>query len=260
MNNQLQQSIQSLLVTVFSGVLSVLGVYATIYINKAVQLAKTKAQSIQDEKARVILNDTMDKLQGLIKDGLEATETTVKKNVVNDILSGKVDKSALNQLAVDLKEDVVKKMGDEGMNVLNAEIGNVDKYIADKIESTLGQLKLDPSSPVQPLVLPQDKIEQVKDSKELQDKVDQLNLDKEAIAQQLSQISSDKAIADQTNAQLSNEKANLSNQVQALQQQLADVQAKYNAILSVVQPVVNSTTATVEPQQPEPLVNQPVQQ
>lgn len=238
MDNQLQQQLTNLAITVLGGALSILSIYASIYVKKLVDLAKQKAEQIQDEQAKKIVNDTLDKTNDLIKTGIEALETTTKKDIIADIQAGKVDKTALLQLKDDVQNDVLKQLGDNGISVLNSTVSDVDKYIADRIESVLGTLKLNPTSPVQKTVIlevPQE----VKDTTELNNKLNQLQSERDSIAQQLAQLQEAKRQGDLSWQEMSNQVSSLTSEKQQLEADKQALQSKLDSITQVVQPQSN---------------------
>lgn len=240
MDNQLQIQLTNLAITVLGGALSVLSIYASIYVKKAVDLAKAKAEQIQDAQAKQIVDNTLDKTNELIKTGIEALENTTKKDIIADIQNGKVDKTALLQLKEDVQNDVLKQLGDNGITVLNGAISDVDKYISDKIEATLGQLKLDPNSPVQKTVLPE-VITPVVDTTELTNKLSQIQEEKGELIQQVNLISNDKASVEQQNQQLTNQVQDLQAQIQQLSNDKQIIQSKLDSITATLnQPVVTA--------------------
>ena len=237
MDNQLQTQLTNLAVTVLGGALSILSIYASIYVKKLVDLAKQKAEQIQDVQAKQIVDNTLDKTNELIKTGIEALENTTKKDIIADIQNGKVDKTALLQLKEDVQNDVLKQLGDNGINVLNGAISDVDKYISDKIEATLGQLKLDPNSSVQKTVIPEVP-QAIVDNTQLQNQLSQVQAERDNLSQQVNMIASDKSNVEQTNQQLTNQVQDLQAQIQSLVQEKQTVQAKLDSVQSALnQPV-----------------------
>ena len=237
MDNQLQTQLTNLAVTVLGGALSILSIYASIYVKKLVDLAKQKAEQIQDAQAKQIVDNTLDKTNELIKTGIEALENTTKKDIIADIQNGKVDKTALLQLKEDVQNDVLKQLGDNGINVLNGAISDVDKYISDKIEATLGQLKLDPNSSVQKTVIPEVP-QAIVDNTQLQNQLSQVQAERDNLSQQVNMIASDKSNVEQTNQQLTNQVQDLQAQIQSLVQEKQTVQAKLDSVQSALnQPV-----------------------
>ena len=151
--NNLQEQVNNLLTIVIGGALSVVSIYATIYINKAIEVAKAKAEQIKDEKAKKIVDDTLDRTANLIKTNIVALENTTKVELIKDIQDGKIDYSELNTLATKVQENVINQLGQQSVDVLNQSLGDVNGYLASKIEETLADLKIDTTSSVSKTVI-----------------------------------------------------------------------------------------------------------
>ena len=151
--NNLQEQVNNLLTIVIGGALSVVSIYATIYINKAIEVAKAKAEQIKDEKAKKIVDDTLDRTANLIKTNIVALENTTKVELIKDIQDGKIDYSELNTLATKVQENVINQLGQQSVDVLNQSLGDVNGYLASKIEETLADLKIDATSSVSKTVI-----------------------------------------------------------------------------------------------------------
>jgi hypothetical protein len=151
----LQGQFMNFVTIIVGGALSVCSVYATIYINKALEIAKAKAEQIKDEKAKKIVDNTLEKTANLIKTNIVALENTAKQELIKSIADGKIDKSELNQLAMSVQQNVLTQLGDESLNILNNSLGDVSGYISSKIEETLADLKLDQTSSVSKTVITQ---------------------------------------------------------------------------------------------------------
>jgi hypothetical protein len=242
----LQVQLIKFLEIVAGGTLTVLSVYASAYVKKAIALAKQKSQQIEDVQAKQIVDDTLDKVQDLITTGIEALENTSKKDIITDIEAGKVDKSALNQLSIDLQNNVLNQLGNQGVEILNGVVTDANKYISDKIESTLGQLKLEPTSPVSKtdIKVPE---QPVVDTTELTNKLNEVQSNLNNLNQEHQQLQANFDVLNQANSDLSNQKAQLEQDKQLLQSKLDSIT---NTLSQVVQPVT----------QPQPVVDTTVQQ
>lgn len=145
---QIQTQITNLLTIVIGGLISILGIYTTIYINKLKQIAIAKSETIKDENAKKIVNDTIDKTTSLITTSITALENTTKVELVQAIQDGKIDKSELKTLGVKVQTDVLAQLGDKSVAILNDELGDVKGYISNKTEEILANLKADVTSSV----------------------------------------------------------------------------------------------------------------
>ena len=123
LNSQLNNLEQIIL----GGLISLACVYATIYFNKAIQLAQAKAKLIKDDGARTL---------------------------VTNIKDGKVDKTELNNISTVVKENVLKQLGTQATDVFNKNLGDINSYVANRIENNLADLKLQEGNSVSKTVIP----------------------------------------------------------------------------------------------------------
>lgn len=137
----LSDTLVQVLSTVIVGGLTLLTVQAFAYL-------KSKTSLIKDEQIKNITNDTLDKVEKLINTNITAIDNVAKPILVQNIKDGKIDKSELNTLAETVKTQVLDQIGSDSLDILNNTLGNVDNYIANKIEEQLALLKADVNSPV----------------------------------------------------------------------------------------------------------------
>ena len=91
--------------------------------------------------AKAILNDTLDKVDVLLKTNIVAMENTLKKEISEGIKDGKVEKDELNKLAVNVKENVLNQLGKGSLDILNEGLNDVNGYIEARLEQVLVDIK-----------------------------------------------------------------------------------------------------------------------
>ncbi|BFK81500.1 hypothetical protein I3900191A7_16450 [Clostridium baratii] len=136
-----QNQLIELITIILGGLLSIATVYATIFINRAVQKAKIESSKIKDEQLQLITNNTLDKVNMLIQTNVVAMEQTVVKGIKEGIKDGKLTKKDLEAVAQEVKEKVLHQIGKDSMEILNNTLGDVNGYVESKIEFTLASLK-----------------------------------------------------------------------------------------------------------------------
>jgi hypothetical protein len=146
--DQLKIQALNLLQVALGGILSVAGIYATIYINKAVALAKAKAEQIKDAQAKAIADNAIDKTDNLITMNIIAAENTLKPAILKAIADGKVDKTEIKSLSTVVKENTIKQLGDGTYKILNDFLGDTNGYLENRIEKILAELKSAPGTEV----------------------------------------------------------------------------------------------------------------
>ena len=95
----------------------------------------------KDEQAKAILNDTLDKVDVLLKTNIVAMENTLKKEISEGIKDGKIEKDELNKLAVNVKENVLNQLGKGSLDILNEGLNDVNGYIEARLEQILVEVK-----------------------------------------------------------------------------------------------------------------------
>lgn len=144
MNSALNEILQTLV----AGVVSLAGILTTIYVNKAIELAKLKAQAIKDEQAKKILTNALNNVDELICTNIVAVENTLKPQILEAIKDGKIDKSELNNLSLVVKENVINQMGQQTNTIINEALSDTNSYLESRIEKILADLKNSDSNAV----------------------------------------------------------------------------------------------------------------
>ena len=144
MNSALNEILQTLV----AGVISLAGILTTIYVNKAIELVKLKAQAVKDEQAKKILTNALNNVDELICTNIVAVENTLKPQILEAIKDWKIDKSELNNLSLVVKENVINQMGQQTNTIINEALSDVNSYLESRIEKILADLKNSDSNAV----------------------------------------------------------------------------------------------------------------
>lgn len=136
-------------------IISAAVIYALKGANAGISYLRSKESLISDDKARKLFDNALNDLQKLIITNIESAETTLKPQILLDIADGKVTKDELKTLSGIVKDKVLKQFGDSALQVLNSNLGDVNSYASEKIETTLSKLKDDPTSVVEHTVIPE---------------------------------------------------------------------------------------------------------
>ena len=142
MDELLKNTIIQLLGVVISGGIAVISAYMGVLVAKATQKANLEIAKIKDEQQKKLLSDALAKVDSLLRTNIIAVENTIKKDMLEAIEDGKIDKSELKKLALNVKENVLKQMGDDSLAILNDSLGDVNGYIEAKLEEVLVEIKM----------------------------------------------------------------------------------------------------------------------
>ena len=137
----LQEGLLGLLEIVIGGALAIASVYATLYVTKATQKAKVEIAKLKDEQAKNLLNDSLDRVDVLLKTNIIAMENTLKKELAKDVEDGKIEKEELNKLAFAVKENVLNQLGEDTVMILNNGLNDLNGYIEARLEQVLVEVK-----------------------------------------------------------------------------------------------------------------------
>ena len=141
MENLLKDTVIQLLGVIIGGCLAIATAYAGLLIARATQKIKLEIEKLNDETQKKIFNDALDKVDSLLQTNIVAMENTVKKDMLASIADGKIEKAELKTLANNVKNNVLKQLGDDSLAVLNDSLGDVNGYLEVKIEEILAQIK-----------------------------------------------------------------------------------------------------------------------
>ena len=141
MNDLLHDTIIQLLGIIIGGALSVASSYCALFVARATKKIKIEIEKLDDEKQVEILKNTLDKVDSLLKTNIIALEETVKKDMLASIEDGSIEKEELKSLAINVRDNVLKQLGDNSLGILNDSLGDVNGYLEAKIEEVLKNIK-----------------------------------------------------------------------------------------------------------------------
>lgn len=121
-------------VTVILAVISLAGVYLTVYVNKAIK-------NLQERTKADILYNTLSGLDDLVKTTVTSIEQTLAEELRKAVKDGKVSREELIQLGDVALKRVLDKLGESSLEVLNGTFDDVQGLIKDKIEEAVWNLK-----------------------------------------------------------------------------------------------------------------------
>ena len=125
------------------GVINIVGIYATIYLNKLKEKAISeinKNNIIKENAQKDLIKNAINRLDDLITESVESAQLTT----VKEIKESNTDniKEQLNKLKEEMIVNVVGQLSTKSKELINMEINDINSYVSTKIESTLGELKV----------------------------------------------------------------------------------------------------------------------
>ena len=141
METLLENTVIQLLGIIIGGLLAIASAYMALFVAKATQRAKIETEKLNDERQKAIVDATLDKVDELLKTNIIALENTVKKDMLELIADGKIEKEELKKLAENVKINVINQLGEGSMAILNETLGDVNGYLEVRIEEKLAEIK-----------------------------------------------------------------------------------------------------------------------
>ena len=141
METLLENTVIQLLGIIIGGLLAIASAYMTLFVAKATQRAKIETEKLNDERQKAIVDATLDRVDELLKTNIIALENTVKKDMLELIADGKIEKEELKKLAEDVKVNVLNQLGEGSIAILNETLGDVNGYLEVRIEEKLAEIK-----------------------------------------------------------------------------------------------------------------------
>lgn len=141
METLLENTVIQLLGIIIGGLLAIASAYMTLFVAKVTQRAKVETEKLNDERQKAIVDATLDRVDELLKTNIIALENTVKKDMLELIADGKIEKEELKKLAENVKINVINQLGEGSMAILNETLGDVNGYLEVRIEEKLAEIK-----------------------------------------------------------------------------------------------------------------------
>lgn len=137
----LQETALQLLSVILGGFIAIATAYVGLLVAKATQKAKIEVAKLEDERVQAMFNNAIDKTEKLIQTNIVAMENTVKKELLDSVKDGKVDRDELKKLAEKVRDNVLNQLTDGTLDILNNGIKDINSYIEVKIEEVLAEIK-----------------------------------------------------------------------------------------------------------------------
>lgn len=140
MSQEILDSLNVLLTTIITGVIGIIGVYISIYLNKLKEKAMASAKAIEDDSTRTLVNNAIERLNSLIVDNVKSAQLTLVKEITENAEDGysKEDLIAVKDV---VQKNILKQLNNDSKELVKLQIEDLNGYIDNKIEVALGELK-----------------------------------------------------------------------------------------------------------------------
>lgn len=137
----IEGALTELLVTVLTGCITLVSVYATVFIKKAIDRVKIQTEKIDCDLQKELINNALERTAELVYVNVVKAQETLVKEIKEKGEDGKFDKGELKEVANVVKADVISQMGVQVVGLLQLEIQDLDGYVSALIEKTLAEIK-----------------------------------------------------------------------------------------------------------------------
>ena len=138
---EVQVLLNSLLVTILTGVISIAGAYATLLLKKVTTKIQAETSKIESDKERVLVNDAIMSINDLVYQAVFAMQTTTVEAIKAKAEDGKLTVEEGKEIANTVKDNVISQLSTEVQSLATKQIENLDLYILDRIEVELEKVK-----------------------------------------------------------------------------------------------------------------------
>ena len=143
---EVQVLLNTLLVTILTGVISIAGAYATLLLKKVTTKIQAETSKIESDKERVLVNDAIMSINDLVYQAVFAMQTTTVEAIKDKAEDGKLTIEEGKEIANTVKDNVLAQLSTEVQSLATKQIENLDLYILDRIEVELEKVKTELAS------------------------------------------------------------------------------------------------------------------
>ena len=143
---EVQVLLNTLLVTILTGVISIAGAYATLLLKKVTTKIQAETSKIESDKERVLVNDAIMSINDLVYQAVFAMQTTTVEAIKDKAEDGKLTLKESKEIANTVKDNVLAQLSTEVQSLATKQIENLDLYILDRIEVELEKVKTELAS------------------------------------------------------------------------------------------------------------------
>ena len=130
----------TLAVTVLTGVIGILGAYARLTLKKIELRVDAETAKIEDEKTRNMVELAFNSVRDVVTNAVITAETTTVAQIKQANEDGKLTKEDGERVLNQVKETVSAQVSTDTKNALTTVIGSFDDYVEQLIHAQLAQI------------------------------------------------------------------------------------------------------------------------
>ena len=138
---EIQQALLTALTMIATVSIGVGAKYLCSLLKRLGDKAEVQTSKIEDEKAEILLRNTLDKVEALIEDSIHYTEENLVKELKLATEDGKLTLEEGKEVLQTTAENVYAKLTPQTVNLLQETFDNLMIFIQEKTQSVFDRMK-----------------------------------------------------------------------------------------------------------------------
>ena len=138
---EIQQALLTALTMIATVSIGVGAKYLCSLLKRLGDKAEVQTSKIEDEKAEILLKNTLDKVEALIEDSIHYTEENLVKELKLSTEDGKLTLEEGKEVLRTTAENVYAKLSPQTVNLLQETFDNLMVFIEEKTQSIFDRMK-----------------------------------------------------------------------------------------------------------------------
>ena len=138
---EIQQALLTALTMIATVSIGVGAKYLCSLLKRLGDKAEVQTSKIEDEKAEILLKNTLDKVEALIEDSIHYTEENLVKELKLATEDGKLTLEEVKEVLQTTAENVYAKLSPQTVNLLQETFDNLLIFIEEKTQSVFDRMK-----------------------------------------------------------------------------------------------------------------------
>ena len=138
---EIQQALLTALTLVATTAIGVGAKYLCSLLKKLGEKAEVQTSKIEDEKAELLLKNTLDKVEALIEDSIHYTEENLVKEIKLASEDGKLTLEEGKEVLQTTAENVYAKLRPQKLNLLQETFDNLMIFIEQRVQNVFDRMK-----------------------------------------------------------------------------------------------------------------------
>ena len=138
---EIQQALLTALTMIATVSIGVGAKYLCSLLKRLGDKAEVQTSKIEDEKAEILLKNTLDKVEALIEDSIHYTEENLVKELKLSTEDGKLTLEEGKEVLQTTAENVYAKLSPQTVNLLQDTYDNLMIFIEEKVQNVFDRMK-----------------------------------------------------------------------------------------------------------------------